>query len=307
MLQSDLQRVLDLQRSWDRTNTSKMRERGLLVRHQVADWLLDSRAQLASAIGIRAGDFLAEGSDGSGYKARVAWTRFASRQRSPKATGGLMAVLLWAFPPEDAVYLSLLQGIHDPDALRHGELVRRPLDELRRVRNWGRTVVENWAEERGDLVPLRLGETGEASLAQGYELGAIASIRYAGGAIPVDEQLRADALSFAGALGELYRADSSVVSSGSLSRPNIATFHRPATATPPTGIQLGTTVEARDVNSDERRTWTVVARLAADPAHGKLSIESPVAKALLGRETGDTITVTTPGGTKRYLIEHRSP
>lgn len=307
MLQSDLQQVLDLQRSWDRTNTPKMRERGLLVRHTVADWLHGNRAQLASAIGIPVADFLSEGSDGSGYKAKVAWTRFASRQRSPKATGGLMAVILWAFPPEDAVYLSLLQGVNDPDALRNGELVRRPSDELRRVRNWGRTIVENWAEARGDLVPLRLGKTGEGSLAQGYEFGAIASIRYAGGAIPGDEQLLADALSFARALGELYRAESDPLSSRSVARANSATFHRLARPTPPSGIQIGTTVQARGLDSDRRRTWTLLARSAADPASGKLSIESPVAQALLGREIGDTISVATPGGTKRYRIEHRSP
>ena len=287
-------------------NTRKMYERGLLVRHNVADWLRERRAPLASAIGITGADFLAEGSDGSGYKAKVASTRFASRQRSPHPTAGVMAVFLWAFPPENAVYLSLLQGIHDPEALRNGELVRRPMDDLRRVRNWGRNVVEGWAAVRGDLVPLRLGNTGEGSLARGYELGAIASIRYAGGAIPADDQLLADALSFSRALGELYRADSDAFSSRVRSRPISATFDQRLASTSPRGIEIGTTVEARDLDSDKRRKWTVVGRLAADPASGKVSIESPVGRALLGREVGDTISVATPGGTRRYMIEHRS-
>ena len=82
-MQSELQRVLDLQGSWDRSNTRKMYERGLLVRRNIADWLLDNRAALASVMEIPVADFLSEGGDGSGNKARVAWTRFASRQRSP--------------------------------------------------------------------------------------------------------------------------------------------------------------------------------------------------------------------------------
>ena len=216
-----------------------------------------------------------------------------------------MAVFLWAFPPEDAVYLSLLQGIHDPEALRNGELVRRPLEELRRVRNWGRNVIEDWAKARADLVPLRLGKTGEGSLGQGYELGAVAAIRYAGGAIPADDHLLTDAVSFAQALGELYRADPNS-SSRSLSRPTWATVQQRATSAPPAGIQIGTTVEARDLDSDKQRTWTLVAKSAADPAAGKLSTASPVGQALLGREIGDTISVITPGGTRRYLIEHRN-
>ncbi|MGZ4188021.1 MAG: DUF3427 domain-containing protein [Solirubrobacteraceae bacterium] len=140
----------------------------------------------------------------------------------------------------------------------------------------------------------------------GYELGAIASIRYAGGSIPADERLLADALSFGGALGELYRADPDSVSSRSSSRSNTATFHHLATSAPPAGIQIGTTVEARDLDYDKQRTWSLVAKTAAEPASDKLSIESPVGQALLGRELGDTISVVTPGGVRRYLIEHRN-
>ena len=217
-----------------------------------------------------------------------------------------MAVFLWAFPPENAIYLSLLQGIHDPDALSNGELVRKPLNELRSLRTWAQNVLEDWIEERVDLVPLRLADRGEHSPGRGYELGAIASIRYTGGAIPGDEQLLSDVVSFARALGELYRADASAFSSSSLSRPIRTRPLPPITSLPPAGIQIGTTVAARDLDSDERRSWTLVAKSAADPASGKLSIASPVGRALLGQDIGDTISVVTPGGTRRYLVEHRN-
>jgi MrcB-like, N-terminal domain len=203
-VQNELQRILDLQPSWDRANTPAMYERGRLVRNDVARWLIDNRSAIASAIAIPAGDFLAEGGDGTGGKARVPWTRFASRQQSPKPTVGFMAAFLWGFPPERAVYLSLLQGVYEADALRENELLLKPLEQLRTVRAWARSVIEPWLDGRDDLVPLRLGDPGAG---RGYERGVIASIRYATGEIPEDEQLLADALSVAQALGELYRAE----------------------------------------------------------------------------------------------------
>jgi transcription elongation factor GreA len=61
--------------------------------------------------------------------------------------------------------------------------------------------------------------------------------------------------------------------------------------------------EVLDEDSGERHTWTIVGPTEADRANGRLSSESPVAKALLGRSPGETIEVPTPRGVRRLTIE----
>ena len=303
MLQSDLRSILELQGAWDRTNTRAMRARGQLVRHGVPSVLSRHQWDLAPAIGVPADDVLCEGSDGHGFKARIPWVRVASRRCSPDPTGGLMAVYLWAFPPENAVYVSLLQGIHDAEALKHGELVRKPLAQLRQTRMWGQHVVASWAATRDDLVPLRLRDVGASSLGRGYELGAIASVRYQGEAIPDDDRLLADLLGFSHALGELYRAEPVVASPEISTVPSVFARLAPSPPSVLAGIQAGCTVTAIDLDRNQERTWT----LAGSPGVGVISVESPIAQALLGRSSGDTVAVTTPGGVRRYLIKSYVP
>lgn len=305
-MQSALERVLDLQLAWTVTNTSHMRKRGWGVRHEVAGWLSSHSDELASAIGISTAEFLAEGGDGTGGKARVAWTRFAWRLRSPKPTGGFMAAYLWAFPPENAVYLSLVQGVHDPEALRHKELVRKPLEQIRAHRRWAQEVIADWVSARPDLVPLRLNDRGDKSPGRGYEIGAVASIRYRGGEIPDDGQLLDDSLSVAEALGQIYRAEPPP--SARLYVPPVDLSRSVPAAKPPTaaGIQAGSTVEVRDLESGKGRTWTLVAKRDATAAPEQLSVDSPVGQAIVGHDVGDTISVVVPRGTRRYLIERRS-
>jgi transcription elongation factor GreA len=67
-------------------------------------------------------------------------------------------------------------------------------------------------------------------------------------------------------------------------------------------VGTGSKVSFRDSATDEVSDVTVVHRLEADSAAGKLSVESPVAKALLGGRAGDTVNVTTPGGEKQLEI-----
>ena len=67
-------------------------------------------------------------------------------------------------------------------------------------------------------------------------------------------------------------------------------------------VDTGSRVSFRDSATDRVTDVTLVHRLEADSAAGKLSIESPVAKALLGGRAGDTVSVTTPGGEKRLEI-----
>jgi transcription elongation factor GreA len=61
--------------------------------------------------------------------------------------------------------------------------------------------------------------------------------------------------------------------------------------------------EVRDLGTDEVHVWTIVGAAEADRANGKLSAESPVAKALLDRPVGDTIEFPTPKGVRRLKIE----
>jgi hypothetical protein len=201
-VQTELQGVPELQRSWTWRNTEQMDERGKLVRNEVSGWLRDNEGDLSAAVGIPVADFFPEGRDGTGRKTRVPWTRFGSLERSPSATDGFYVVYLWAFDGT-AVYLSLNQGTTD---FENGEFVRKRLDVLESRVAWAQNVVAEWAAARLDVVPLVLGDVGDQSLGRGYELGNIAAVRYTVDEIPDDAQLLADAVSFAGALGELYKA-----------------------------------------------------------------------------------------------------
>jgi transcription elongation factor GreA len=61
--------------------------------------------------------------------------------------------------------------------------------------------------------------------------------------------------------------------------------------------------EIRDLDSDETFNWTIVGVAEADRAAGKLSAESPVAKALIDQPVGTTVQFETPRGTRRLRIE----
>jgi transcription elongation factor GreA len=67
-------------------------------------------------------------------------------------------------------------------------------------------------------------------------------------------------------------------------------------------IGVGSTVSFRDTAVDRVTEVTLVHRLEADSAAGKLSVESPVAGALLGARAGDTVTATTPAGDKQLEV-----
>ena len=71
-------------------------------------------------------------------------------------------------------------------------------------------------------------------------------------------------------------------------------------------FSFGRTAEVRDLASDKVHTWTIVGPTEADIKEGRLSSESPVAAALLGRSAGDEVEVETPGGARRYRVEKLS-
>ena len=68
-------------------------------------------------------------------------------------------------------------------------------------------------------------------------------------------------------------------------------------------FSFGRTADVVDEETGESQTWTIVGPTEADRAAGKLSAESPVARALLDRAPGDVIEVPTPRGTRRLRIE----
>ena len=67
-------------------------------------------------------------------------------------------------------------------------------------------------------------------------------------------------------------------------------------------VAFGSTVTVADEETGREATWTLVGPTEADLSAGKLSAESPVAKALMGRRTGDEIEVHTPRGVRRQRV-----
>ncbi|MBE8191763.1 MAG: transcription elongation factor GreA, partial [Alphaproteobacteria bacterium] len=66
-------------------------------------------------------------------------------------------------------------------------------------------------------------------------------------------------------------------------------------------IKFGATVHLADENTDETRTYQIVSEYEANIDEGKISISSPIARALIGKEVGDSVDVNTSGG-KSYEI-----
>ena len=66
---------------------------------------------------------------------------------------------------------------------------------------------------------------------------------------------------------------------------------------------FGRTAEVLDEASGRVQTWTIVGPTEADATQGKLSAESPVARALLGRTPGDAVEVQTPRGPRKYRVQ----
>jgi transcription elongation factor GreA len=67
-------------------------------------------------------------------------------------------------------------------------------------------------------------------------------------------------------------------------------------------VAFGSTVTVADEESGKESTWTLVGPTEANVAAGKLSAESPVAKALMGRRPGDEVEVHTPRGVRRQRV-----
>jgi len=67
-------------------------------------------------------------------------------------------------------------------------------------------------------------------------------------------------------------------------------------------VIFGSTVELLDVQNDVETTYTIVGEDEADIGAGLLSYTSPIARAMIGKEEGEEITFSAPGGDKHYEI-----
>ena len=67
-------------------------------------------------------------------------------------------------------------------------------------------------------------------------------------------------------------------------------------------IKFGAIVRIVDEDTDEERTYQIVGESEADIEHGLLNIRSPLARALIGKEPGDSVEVRTPGGDRGYEV-----
>jgi transcription elongation factor GreA len=67
-------------------------------------------------------------------------------------------------------------------------------------------------------------------------------------------------------------------------------------------VKFGATVTIEDSESGETQRYTIVGEHEADIKRGRISIGAPVARALIGKEVGDAVTVTTPKGKREYEV-----
>jgi transcription elongation factor GreA len=67
-------------------------------------------------------------------------------------------------------------------------------------------------------------------------------------------------------------------------------------------IKFGATVKLVDEETEEEKIYQIVGEQEADIHNGLLNIKSPLARALIGKEEGDSVEVKTPGGTRDYEV-----
>ena len=67
-------------------------------------------------------------------------------------------------------------------------------------------------------------------------------------------------------------------------------------------VVFGATVELEDEDSGDQVTYQIVGEDEADLKHGLINISSPIARALIGKEEGDTAEVQAPGGVRHYEV-----
>jgi transcription elongation factor GreA len=67
-------------------------------------------------------------------------------------------------------------------------------------------------------------------------------------------------------------------------------------------VKFGATVTLVDEDTDQKRKYQIVGDHEADATRGRISISSPISRALIGKSKGDTVEVAAPGGARSYEI-----
>jgi len=67
-------------------------------------------------------------------------------------------------------------------------------------------------------------------------------------------------------------------------------------------VGVGTTVKLKNADNGMEMSFQIVGSAETDPTQGKISNESPVGRAVLGRKAGDTVEVITPGGSMHFTV-----
>ena len=75
---------------------------------------------------------------------------------------------------------------------------------------------------------------------------------------------------------------------------------------PHTRVSFGSTVQLVDQNTDEEVSYTIVGGTESNPSKGLISIQSPMARALIGKEEGDEVSLVLPSGKTTYDIQEIS-
>ena len=123
-----------------------MKERGWLIRQELVKSIRNLHEPLVSALGPFGPDLFVEGSDGIGRKTELAWTRFCSKEMSPRPTDGFYVVLHFS---TDGSGVNIAVGCSS-SRFHNGYSIVLPPEDLDQRREWARRVV---LEERGSLEP----------------------------------------------------------------------------------------------------------------------------------------------------------
>ncbi len=67
-------------------------------------------------------------------------------------------------------------------------------------------------------------------------------------------------------------------------------------------VNVGVTVKVKNMELGNEMVLTITGSIGADPMNGKISVESPIAKALIGKKVGSTAVAETPAGSKKFKI-----
>lgn len=67
-------------------------------------------------------------------------------------------------------------------------------------------------------------------------------------------------------------------------------------------VDIGCKVTVRDATYGDQETYTIVGSTEVDPGNGRISLKSPIGRALMGHRVGDVVTVQTPGGSVEFEI-----